>query len=318
MSRISYSHRASARVGAVLLTALAALGCAPPDHPARLPGPLPEGIMESLSADEVRVLSVGPGMAYFSLRSEEGPLATHLLRVDMSRCDLGLEVVRAPKQEELTGGRGRVTELSRIPGHRTVAAVNGDFFTPEGLPVGTEVVSGDARRVRDRPVVAWRPGGPPWMGSPTLEGDSVLVVGWSISRKDPDGVSQVVGGFPQLLAEGRRVGDLLVSENPSFAAARHPRTAVGFDPSTGHLWIVGVDGRQPGYSDGMTLPELASLMEALGVTDAVNLDGGGSTVMVLRGVAVSRPSDAEGERPVVNALLVVRDPELCRVGGGLH
>jgi len=156
------------------------------------------------------------------------------------------------------------------------------------------------------------------MGVPTLEGDSVLVVGWRIPRQGSDGTSQVVGGFPVLLARGGRVGDLLVTENPSFAAARHPRTAVGFDPVRRLLWLVGVDGRQPGYSDGMTLPELAGLFEALGVTEAVNLDGGGSTVMVLEGIPVSRPSDAEGERPVVNALAVVRDPAFCRAGSSLR
>ena len=305
---------ASKRELAALLVALVAWGCAPPDHPARLPDSPPAGVEAVVRAEEVRALSAGPGTAYYSLKSEEGPWAIHLLRVDMNRCELGLEVVRAPRQEELAGGRSRVTELLAGPDPRIVAAVNGDFFTPEGLPLGTEVVGGDVRRVRDRPAFAWRPGAPPWMGVPTTEGDSVLVVGWRIPRGAPDGVSQVVGGFPQLLVEGGRVGDLLVGENPSFAAARHPRTAVGFDPSSGHLWLVGVDGRQSGYSDGMSLPELAGLLEALGVTQAVNLDGGGSTVMVLQGVAVSRPSDAEGERPVVNALAVVRDPGLCRSG----
>jgi len=260
----------------------------------------------------VRVVSAGPGTAYFGLRADAGPWAIHLLAVDLTQCELGLEVIRAPRQADLVGGRSRVTELPGVRTRRVMAAVNGDFFTPEGMPVGTEVAGGDVRRVRDRPVFAWRPGSPPWMGIPRTEGDSVLMVGWRIPRTAPDGVSQVVGGFPMLLSGGERVGDLLVGENPSFAAARHPRTAVGFDSARELLWMVGVDGRQPGYSDGMSLPELAGLMEALGVTDAVNLDGGGSTVMVLRGVAVSRPSDAEGERPVVNALAVVREPELCR------
>jgi exopolysaccharide biosynthesis protein len=90
---------------------------------------------------------------------------------------------------------------------------------------------------------------------------------------------------------------------------------VGFDAGKGLLWIVVVDGRQPGYSDGMSLPELAGLFKSLGATEAVNLDGGGSTVMVLDGYPVSRPSDAGGERAVVNALGVVRDQEFCRTGG---
>ena len=304
-------HRWTGRRFATLLLTLGSWACETPDSPAQLPGSLPERLLTSLHPEEVRVLTLGPGVAFYGLQVDEGPWAIHLLQVDLARCDLGLEVIRAPEQGDLPGGRSRVTDLPGIPSRRIVGVVNGDFFTPEGLPLGTEVVGGDVRRIRDRPAFAWRPGEPPWMGTPASEGDSVLFVGWRISRNEPDGVSQVVGAFPHLLAGGRRIGDLLVSENPSFAAARHPRTAVGFDSPRHLLWIVGVDGRQPGYSDGMSLPELTGLLEAVGATDAVNLDGGGSTVMVLRGVPVSRPSDAEGERPVANALAVVRDPSFC-------
>ena len=61
----------------------------------------------------------------------------------------------------------------------------------------------------------------------------------------------------------------------------------------------------------MTLPELAHLFEALGAGDALNLDGGGSSVMVLNGRTANRPSDPAGERPVVNALLLVNEPGFC-------
>jgi exopolysaccharide biosynthesis protein len=60
---------------------------------------------------------------------------------------------------------------------------------------------------------------------------------------------------------------------------------------------------------------LATLFESLGASEALNLDGGGSSVMVLEGVPVSHPSDASGERPVVNALGVVRDRAFCGGGG---
>jgi hypothetical protein len=268
----------------------------------------------------IRVLSPAPGLAYFDLRTLEEPWAIHLIRLDLGRCELGLRVLRAPKQEGKAGGHSPVTRLL-VSGEGTaegaqgpvmLAGVNGDFFTPEGLPVGTEVVGGDIRRIGRRPALAWRPGVDPWMGVPGTEGDSVLTLGWDLSRAEPDGATEVVGGFPLLLKGGSRVGDLGVADSPSFAAARHPRTAVGFDPSGDFLWIVVVDGRQPGYSEGMTLPELASLMEKLGAEEAVNLDGGGSSVMVLEGLAVSQPSDAAGERPVVNALGIVRDPAYCR------
>jgi exopolysaccharide biosynthesis protein len=62
---------------------------------------------------------------------------------------------------------------------------------------------------------------------------------------------------------------------------------------------------------GMSLPELAGLLETLGTEHAINLDGGGSSVMVVGGRPVSNPSDADGERPVVNALAVRRDSTLC-------
>ena len=58
----------------------------------------------------------------------------------------------------------------------------------------------------------------------------------------------------------------------------------------------------------MTLPEFAGLMIGAGVTEGVNLDGGGSTVMVVEGKIVNAPSDAAGERPVANGLLLVADP----------
>jgi exopolysaccharide biosynthesis protein len=120
----------------------------------------------------------------------------------------------------------------------------------------------------------------------------------------------VIGGYPELLDGGRRVGDLLVSESPAFAASRHPRTAVGVGPRGDVLWMVVVDGRQGEYSLGMTLPELAAVFEALGVTEALNLDGGGSSVMVVRGRTLNRPSEG-GEREVVNALSVREDTAFC-------
>jgi exopolysaccharide biosynthesis protein len=93
---------------------------------------------------------------------------------------------------------------------------------------------------------------------------------------------------------------------------RHPRTAVGMSRDGRRLWLVTVDGRQPDHSAGMSLLELGTLMRNLGAVQAINLDGGGSTAMVVRNragelVVVNKPSDAQGERAVGNALAVVRE-----------
>lgn len=118
----------------------------------------------------------------------------------------------------------------------------------------------------------------------------------------------LVGGTPLLLKEGRLVEDHSVEKIPAdFVDKRHPRTAVGRQPDGTWVFVV-VDGRRPGLSVGMTIPELARLMQSLGCRDALNLDGGGSTTFYLYGEVVNRPSDLAGERPVTDAILVL-EPE---------
>ena len=130
----------------------------------------------------------------------------------------------------------------------------------------------------------------------------------------PFAPTEAVGGFPMLLRDSAEVAGLEAAGGANFGPVRHPRTLVGVAAGGRRLLLVTVDGRQPGYSMGMTLRESAVLMRALGATEAINLDGGGSTAMALRnglGGAVlgNHPSDKEGERAVANALAVVRS---CR------
>jgi hypothetical protein len=116
----------------------------------------------------------------------------------------------------------------------------------------------------------------------------------------------VVGGGPRLVRAGRLAVTAAVEgfaprQAPaffgSFVAARQPRTLAGVRDD-GALLLVTVDGRRPGWSAGMTLFEAARLMRSLGARDALNLDGGGSSAMTVRGEVVNRPSDHGGERAV--------------------
>lgn len=295
---------------AALAVALLPGACRPPDTPPSLQDHLPPAVRALLRPDTVRSALVQAGVWYGYLWSPLGPWAIHVVEADLARCDLTLRTLRAEARE--TGGRGheRVTSMvARFPAG-VVAAVNADFFTPEGGAVGAEVVGGRVTAARSRPAVAWKPGTPPWMGSTRISGDT-LVAGWPVPFGVGDGLTEAVGGYPELLDGGHRVGDLALAERPAFAASRHPRTAVGFDPVSRRLWLVVVDGRQAPRSVGMTLPELATLLEAFGMQEALNLDGGGSSVLVVRGAAQNHPSDEAGERPVVNALALVRDFSLC-------
>jgi exopolysaccharide biosynthesis protein len=117
--------------------------------------------------------------------------------------------------------------------------------------------------------------------------------------------SFIVGGGPQLIKDAR-VAITTESEGMAskFASDRHPRTAIA-KLKDGRIMLATVDGRQPGVSVGMSLPELASLLLEFGASEAINLDGGGSTTMVINGKLVNAPSDQTGERPVSDALLIV-------------
>lgn len=121
--------------------------------------------------------------------------------------------------------------------------------------------------------------------------------------RDVSGVMTAVAGGPLLL----RDGELLPRphEEPVSHRKRAPRTAVGFNE--GHVFFVVVDGRQPGRSMGFTHRELAEFMQELGCTDALNLDGGGSSTFWFDGRVRNVPSGLH-PRAVGNSLLLLRRP----------
>jgi hypothetical protein len=121
-------------------------------------------------------------------------------------------------------------------------------------------------------------------------------------------IQTILGGCGTIISRGVAVDDTInVREktNVTFLRSRHPRTFVGFDRDTTKLFLCTVDGRQQ-ISVGMSFHEMADFLSSIGVWNAVNLDGGGSTTMVLNGKIINSPSDRTGERPVANSLQVIR------------
>ena len=154
-------------------------------------------------------------------------------------------------------------------------------------------------------------------------GAAILRSQFSVSvRLLPIQVREAVGGFPVLVRDSLEMPGLDSAGAANFAPVRHPRTIVGVAAGGRRLMLITVDGRQPGYSAGTTNRESAAIALALGATQAINLDGGGSTAMAIaraRGDStvyeiVNKPSDPTGERAVGNALVIVRnrrDPKRC-------
>jgi hypothetical protein len=147
-------------------------------------------------------------------------------------------------------------------------------------------------------------------------GDKVPVttglVGTREGRQRLSPATTIINGGPLLVRNGQehitqKRDGFVHADDPSFAYGwvlkRNPRTFAGVD-GRGRTVLVTVDGRSTDDL-GLTVPEAADVARSLGLVDAINLDGGGSTTMAVRGKVISHPSDSTGERPVGDALLVL-------------
>lgn len=152
---------------------------------------------------------------------------------------------------------------------------------------------------------------PPALASalPEISPGAVLQIS-TATAPDLNGVKVAIGGNPALIQDGKAfsVKDPPPGTSGNYAERskyeRHPRSAVGW--SATHVYLVTVDGRQPGLSVGMKLAELAEFMAELGCTEAMNFDGGKSAQMWMNGRIMNSP--CQGEDTVANSLLVLRKP----------
>lgn len=139
-----------------------------------------------------------------------------------------------------------------------------------------------------------------------------LLLGAHGQAVQPDHHTFAVNGGPLLLRHGRvhitaKRDGMVHPGDPSFfygwVTKRNPRTIAGVDRA-GRLVLITADGRSTS-SLGLSITEAADVARALGLREAINLDGGGSTTMVVGSRVVNDPSDATGERPVGDAVLVL-------------
>ena len=104
-------------------------------------------------------------------------------------------------------------------------------------------------------------------------------------------VNHIVSGGPYLVKNNEIFVDM-TAQKLSAVGGRNPRTAIGYTKDN-NLIMLTADGRE-GSSIGLTLNELASLMKEFGCINAMNLDGGGSTVMYVQGKVVNKPAVSGG------------------------
>jgi len=248
------------------------------------------------------------------------PMAIQVLRIDLTVPGVSLVVTPGDASD---GHEYRALKTSEaLQAQDWQAAVNGGYFLPfaGGSPGGDDYipqpgqgtdVSGAA--IHDGRVVS------PVETDLDRRVNAILCI-WRETRvviNDGQdcgpGVREAMAAGPRLLKDGQRLS--YAAFDAAYGSTRHPRTAVGLDARRRLAWLVTVDGRQPGVSEGASLDELTDILVALGASDAINLDGGGSTTMVVESangpVVLNRPIHTAvpgRERPSANHLGVRARP----------
>lgn len=233
------------------------------------------------------------------------PLHIHVLQADLRHTALVMESRIAADPDGVGPAEAQLQKPEELAAQPAViAAINANAFG--SLP--------DAKGQRDThwhegmpvDIVGWaRHAGLDRSGPQTgnanfwIDGDHRAHVGAVAAS---NAAAEAVAGFSLLLRNGAVVA--------GTDAVLHPRTAVGVDKDGRHVWWVVVDGRRTAYSEGMSCHELAEYMQRLGCQDALNLDGGGSSVMMLKRdggslSVVNRPS-GDATRPVPVMILLKR------------
>ena len=280
------------------------------DHPVRIEGRTagsatscgdPRAITLEVDRFDFRAVyataAVAPGLTWRSRRFDALFGATqsiNFLEVDVRRPGVTIRPVQAPG--------GVVTSRIGTDAGAT-AAVNGGFFSSSYAATGLLKIGGR--------VVATNPAGRPARSAVGFSPPDVVLFE-RLAPGDPwAAVSDALGAGPSLVAAGRVDVTRAAEGMSSYLDPRHPRTAIGAR-ADGHVVLLTADGRTAAGA-GVTLEELARLLRQLGCEQAINLDGGGSTTMWVRGQpeggVVSYPSDNRtadhrGERRVANALVV--------------
>jgi len=187
--------------------------------------------------------------------------------------------------------------------HGAVAGINGSYFDTRALTPTTFVKDEGAVVGETSPSELYRTNGVISLSKRKISVDA------ADSTLTFDRWREALASGPILIDEGETFAYGEVPQPDNFYDRRHPRSVVGLD-GRGNVWLIVVDGRAPGDATGMTISELTVLCRQLGLTDALNLDGGGSsTLWTEKGGVINHPCDNRrfdhaGQRKVPNALIV--------------
>ena len=252
------------------------------------------GSLRAEPGSELPWQAVRPGVVYaaqeLAASTPDQLHRLHWLRIDLQQTDLAV----ALSPQSCAGMR--LTDLDAD--ENVIASLNASFFSREVPTRGHSVSAGRSwdgnYRISEGPLLACAAGGqcqvlhqPPPVAAPDWQ--------------------DAASGVPSLVTGGVARSELDDAQCGAFCQTTHPRSAAGLDASRRWLFWLAVEGRQQ-QAVGLPLARLASLMQAAGVVEAVNFDGGGSTGLHVLGQAKAlRPDEEPVPRRIANAWLLLHD-----------
>lgn len=210
-----------------------------------------------------------------------------------------LAIVKNPEQVELikASAFGSVGEMVESIGQRTdsLIAINGSAFVdPKGHGSGgtlNGVMLLDGQAYGTAKNGYWKLVG--------MKNDNRMYISNYYQTNDVSNYKWGLEFFPALIVDGQNVVD------GTFGMGLQPRTAIG-QSRNGDCMMLIIDGRQPGYSVGCTVADCSKILERYGAFQAMNLDGGSSSVMWYRGQLITRSSSVSKRGRYVPSGLVIR------------
>ena len=267
------------------------------------------GIVKEVISSSARTVVDGVSESDFSVTLTSGQRENiFIVTADLQHEDLSAMVALSPSVHGIPAAAWPRSTLTRMAGSieaggkKVIAMINADFWnTSTYIPRGPVHCDGFVYKSDFQPM-----GKKQGISFVSCTGNGVMNIDYSSAYTEASlDLPEVTGSGIMLTWDGKQL------DNSSWPADdRHPRTAIGYT-ADGFVVFFVVDGRNEGVSDGMTYDDMGSIFEAIGCVRSVNLDGGGSTQLLVRDAAGSlkianKPADGT-ERSVVNAWAIVSD-----------
>lgn len=237
------------------------------------------------------LFSLTPSGINYETYELQDQTVVHILKIDSAYFDLILVKSKPIASVE-----------SLAYSHHAVAAINGGFFSRNsktyGNPVGILKIEDQwyGQPIYPRGAIGWSENDPEVLFDCLLttvhkEGVTIIPQLKKVNAKEWEQKKYIIGGSPILVRDYEVMSDFAAEKTiKSFLYKKHARSAIGVLPNGDFVFVV-VDGTKNWIfaNSGITVLNLALLMQQIGCKDALNLDGGGSSTMILQGKVMNTP-----------------------------